>query len=286
MAWTTPRPASASSSRSTPPTSRSSAWLELRSRDRSAASRPRRWWSTASCTSPRRGASCTPSTCAPARSSGPSIPRCPRQSGYKGCCDVVNRGVALYKGKVFVGAYRRPADRARCARPARRCGRRTRSIDREHSYTITGAPRVVQRQGDDRQRRRRIRRARLCHRLRRRDRRAGLALLHRAGRSGQAASRTPRWRRPPRPGTRPASGGKSAAAAPSGTRMAFDPELNLLYIGTGNGSPWARKHAQPRRRRQSVSRLDRRARTPTPANTSGTTRRRPATTGTTPRPSR
>jgi quinohemoprotein ethanol dehydrogenase len=28
-----------------------------------------------------------------------------RAKGYKGCCDVVNRGVAIYKGKVFVGAY-------------------------------------------------------------------------------------------------------------------------------------------------------------------------------------
>jgi len=28
-----------------------------------------------------------------------------RERGYKGCCDVVNRGVALWKGKVFVGAY-------------------------------------------------------------------------------------------------------------------------------------------------------------------------------------
>lgn len=28
-----------------------------------------------------------------------------RSKGYKGCCDVVNRGVAVYKGKVFVGAY-------------------------------------------------------------------------------------------------------------------------------------------------------------------------------------
>ena len=27
------------------------------------------------------------------------------RDGYKGCCDVVNRGVALYKGKVYVGAY-------------------------------------------------------------------------------------------------------------------------------------------------------------------------------------
>ena len=28
-----------------------------------------------------------------------------KEKGYKGCCDVVNRGVALWKGKVFVGAY-------------------------------------------------------------------------------------------------------------------------------------------------------------------------------------
>src|SRR5258707_8338011 len=28
-----------------------------------------------------------------------------REKGYKGCCDVVNRGVALWKGKVFVASY-------------------------------------------------------------------------------------------------------------------------------------------------------------------------------------
>ncbi len=32
-------------------------------------------------------------------------PEVDREKGYRGCCDVVNRGVALYKGKVFVGAY-------------------------------------------------------------------------------------------------------------------------------------------------------------------------------------
>ena len=30
-------------------------------------------------------------------------PEVPRSVGYKGCCDVVNRGVALYDGKVFAG---------------------------------------------------------------------------------------------------------------------------------------------------------------------------------------
>src|SRR5437868_6780360 len=28
-----------------------------------------------------------------------------RSKGYRGCCDVVNRGVAIYQGKVYVGAY-------------------------------------------------------------------------------------------------------------------------------------------------------------------------------------
>ena len=27
--------------------------------------------------------------------------------------------------------------------------------------------------------------------------------------------------------------------------MAYDPELNLLYVGVGNGSPWTRQHRSP-----------------------------------------
>ena len=32
-------------------------------------------------------------------------PKVPGETGFKACCDVVNRGVALYDGKVFVGGY-------------------------------------------------------------------------------------------------------------------------------------------------------------------------------------
>jgi glucose dehydrogenase len=32
-------------------------------------------------------------------------PQVPREIGFKGCCDVVNRGVAVHKGKVYVGAF-------------------------------------------------------------------------------------------------------------------------------------------------------------------------------------
>ena len=64
-----------------------------------------------------------------------------REKGYKGCCDVVNRGVALWKGKVFVGAY----DGRLIALDAvtgKKVWEKDTLIDQEHSYTITGAPRV------------------------------------------------------------------------------------------------------------------------------------------------
>ena len=64
--------------------------------------------------------------------------------------------------------------------------------------------------------------------------------------------------------------------------MAYDPELDLLYIGTGNGSPWNQRFAAGRRR-QSVSRRRSSRSSRRRANTSGTTRRRRANRGTTPR---
>ena len=73
--------------------------------------------------------------------SGPTIRRSPRESGYKGCCDVVNRGVALYKGKVFVGAYDGRLI-ALDAATGKMVWEKDTLIDHEHSYTITGAPRV------------------------------------------------------------------------------------------------------------------------------------------------
>ena len=60
----------------------------------------------------------------------------------------------------------------------------------------------------------------------------------------------------------------------------YDAELDQLYIGTGNGSPWNRKIRSPERRRQPVPLLDRRARSRHRRRTAGTTRRRPARRGT------
>ena len=32
-------------------------------------------------------------------------PEVPRELGVKGCCDVVNRGVAAWNGKIYVGTF-------------------------------------------------------------------------------------------------------------------------------------------------------------------------------------
>src|SRR5690606_16452990 len=69
-------------------------------------------------------------------------PQVPREAGYKGCCDVVNRGVALHEGTVFVAAY----DGRLIALDAATGQKRWEQdpiIDRKVSYTSTGAPRVV-----------------------------------------------------------------------------------------------------------------------------------------------
>ena len=121
-----------------------------------------------------RGASCTRSTCAPASGCGCFDPKVPREAGYKGCCDVVNRGVALYKGKVFVATYdgRLVALDAATGKPVLGEGHDHRPLALVHDHRRAAR---VQGQGDHRQRRRRVRRARLRHRLRRRRpaRRAG-----------------------------------------------------------------------------------------------------------------
>src|SRR3954465_11945602 len=68
-------------------------------------------------------------------------PKIDREKGYKGCCDVVNRGVALWKGKVYVAAY----DGRLIALDAvtgKVVWEKDTLVSKEHSYTITGAPRV------------------------------------------------------------------------------------------------------------------------------------------------
>jgi quinohemoprotein ethanol dehydrogenase len=68
-------------------------------------------------------------------------PKVPPEWAVNACCDLVNRGVAVWRGKVFVGTL----DGRLVALDAA-TGKviwETSTIDRNSRYTITGAPRVV-----------------------------------------------------------------------------------------------------------------------------------------------
>jgi quinohemoprotein ethanol dehydrogenase len=170
-------------------------------------------------------------------------PKVDRGIGYKGCCDVVNRGVALWKGKVFVGVYdgRLVALDAATGKVA---WEKDTLISKEHSYTITGAPRVFN----------------------------GKVLIGNGGAEygvrgyitaydAETGNQVWRWFTVPGDPSKPFEDESMAAAAktwdPAGKywinggggtvwdTITFDPELNMVYIGTGNGAPWARNKRSP-----------------------------------------
>jgi quinohemoprotein ethanol dehydrogenase len=170
-------------------------------------------------------------------------PQVPRSIGFKGCCDVVNRGVALYRDKVFVGAFdgRLIALDAATGKPL---WQQDTIVDHTRPYTITGAPRVFK----------------------------GKVIIGNGGAeygvrgyitAYDAESGAQKWRWFTVPGDpgEPFENEAMAKAAktwdPSGKyweiggggtvwdTMAFDPVLNLMYIGTGNGSPWSRSMRSP-----------------------------------------
>lgn len=68
-------------------------------------------------------------------------PEVPREQLAKGCCDAVNRGVAVYEGKVFVGTYDGRLE-ALDAKTGKLLWSKV-TVDQAKPYTITGAPRVV-----------------------------------------------------------------------------------------------------------------------------------------------
>jgi len=170
-------------------------------------------------------------------------PKVPKEAGYKGCCDVVNRGVAVWKGKVFVASYDGRLI-AIDAASGQKVWEQDTIVDRKYSYTITGAPRVVK----------------------------GNVVIGNGGAeygvrgyvtAYDAETGAQRWRWFVVPGdpSKPYEdesmkkaaktwdpAGRYWEAGGGGTAwdtMAFDPQLNLLYIGTGNGSPWARAKRSP-----------------------------------------
>ena len=111
-------------------------------------------------------------------------PEVPRELGVKGCCDVVNRGVAAWKGKIYVGTFdgRLVALDAQTGKPVWSVV----TVDQSKPFTITQAPRVVKGRvmigmsGGEYGVRGYI------SAYDARDRQARLALLHRAGRSVEA----------------------------------------------------------------------------------------------------
>lgn len=168
-------------------------------------------------------------------------PKVDGSKGFDACCDVVNRGVAVWGGKVFVGAL----DGRLIALDAA-TGKEAWSVqttDTSKPYTITGAPRVVK----------------------------GKVLIGNGGgeygvrgylSAYDAATGKLAWRffMTPNPEGKPdgAASDKVMAEKAAATwfgdgwkktggggtpwdAMAYDPALDILYVGVGNGTPWNHK---------------------------------------------
>lgn len=153
--------------------------------------------------------------------------------GVRACCDVVNRGLAAWNGKLYLGALDGRLIALDAATGKVLWSKVT--VDQSKPYTITGAPRVVK----------------------------GKVIIGNGGAefgvrgyvtAYDAETGDVAWRFYTVPGD-PAKGFESpamemAAATWKGEwwklggggtvwdSMAYDPDTDLLYIGVGNGSPW------------------------------------------------
>ena len=77
----------------------------------------------------------------PARRCGSTIPKVPGQAAINACCDVVNRGVAAWKGRIYLGTLDGRLI-ALDAAPASLLWE-VKTVPDGGRYTITGAPRIV-----------------------------------------------------------------------------------------------------------------------------------------------
>ena len=167
-------------------------------------------------------------------------PKVPGETGVKACCDTVNRGVAAYNGRLYLGTLDGRLVALDAATGAEAWSVVT--VDQSQPYTITGAPRIVK----------------------------GNVIIGNGGAEfgvrGYVSAYDPetgvlKWRFYTVPGdpSRPFEAPILEQAAKTwngewwklgggGTvwdSMAYDPQLDLLYIGTGNGSPWNQQHRSP-----------------------------------------
>lgn len=167
-------------------------------------------------------------------------PQVPGDWAINACCDVVNRGVAAWNGKIFFGTL----DGRLIALNAAN-GKKvweTLTIDRNSRFTITGAPRVAQ----------------------------GKVIIGNGGAefgvrgyvsAYDAETGKLIWRFFTVPGdpSKPFESAAMSRAAKTWTgkwwtlggggtvwnALTYDPDLDLLYIGTGNGTTWSEKYRSP-----------------------------------------
>ena len=168
-------------------------------------------------------------------------PEVPKQWSVNACCDAVNRGVAVWNGRVYAGTL----DGRLIALDAKTgsVAWSVQTTPQDKPYTITGAPRIVK----------------------------GKVLIGNGGAelgvrgyisAYDAQTGAMAWRfytvpgDPAKPFENPALA--MAAKTWKGTNyveiggggtvwdsMAYDPALDLLYIGVGNGSPWDQSIRSP-----------------------------------------
>jgi len=167
-------------------------------------------------------------------------PKVDRDKGKHACCDIVSRGVAAWKGRIYLATLdgRLIALDAKTGQPVWSVN----TFDPVWPYTITAAPRVFD----------------------------GKVLIGNAGAEGaargyvtayDAASGKQLWRFYTVPGD-PAQPqpnkilemaastwkGEWWKAGGGGTvwdSIVYDPQLKLVYIGTGNGGPWVQAFRSP-----------------------------------------
>ncbi|MBT8389698.1 MAG: PQQ-dependent dehydrogenase, methanol/ethanol family, partial [Altererythrobacter sp.] len=171
-------------------------------------------------------------------------PEVPGETAVKACCDTVNRGLAAWGESLFLGTLD-----GRLVKLDRETGAvqwEKVTVDQSQSYTVTGAPRIID----------------------------GKVIIGNGGAefgvrgyvaAYDAGSGDELWRFYTVPaGTEDENSpeylqaaaetwnmevlASSDAIGGGGTvwdSMAYDPELDLLYFGVGNGSPWNRAYRSP-----------------------------------------
>ena len=166
-------------------------------------------------------------------------PKVPGETAVRACCDVVNRGLAAWGHRLYLGTLD-----GRLIALDRDSGKPVWSrytVERSKPYTITGAPRVID----------------------------GRVIIGNGGAEmgvrGYVAAYDAQdghelWRFytvPAKPGSNRLRYLKDAESSWNGDwwryggggtvwdSMAYDPELDLLYIGVGNGDPWNQAYRSP-----------------------------------------